>query len=127
MAEDQVLTDEELQNALTALPGWEVRDGWLRRTFTTPGWPHTMQLTAAIGYVAEAAWHFGGNWMYIKGNWAEVPRGKGMALPALRWYSFVILKRTVLKQLREQMSWQGAILPGLTVTSPRTCVSIPKN
>ena len=57
MAEDQVLSDEELQDALTALPGWEVRDGWLRRTFTTPGWPHTMQLTAAIGYVAEAAWH----------------------------------------------------------------------
>ena len=41
MAEDQVLSDEELQDALTALPGWEVRDGWLRRTFTTPGWPHS--------------------------------------------------------------------------------------
>ncbi len=57
MAEDQVLSDEELQDALTALPSWEVRDGWLRRSFTTPGWPHTMLLTAAIGYVAEAAWH----------------------------------------------------------------------
>ena len=57
MAEDHVLTDEELQNALRALPHWELRDGWLRRTFTTPGWPHTMMLTATIGYVAEAAWH----------------------------------------------------------------------
>jgi len=55
--EDHVLTDEELRDALGSLPGWEVRDAWLRRTFTTPGWPHTMLLTAAIGYVAEAAWH----------------------------------------------------------------------
>ena len=57
MAEDHVLTEVELQDALRDLPGWEVRDGWLRRTFKTPGWPHTMLLTAAIGYVAEAAWH----------------------------------------------------------------------
>jgi 4a-hydroxytetrahydrobiopterin dehydratase len=57
MAEDHVLSDEERQEALATLPGWELRDGWLRRTFTTPGWPHTMLLTAAIGYVAEAAWH----------------------------------------------------------------------
>ena len=57
MAEDHVLTEEELQEALRGLPDWEVRDGWLRRTFTTPGWPHTMLLTAAIGYIAEAAWH----------------------------------------------------------------------
>ena len=57
MVEDHVLTNEELQEALGGLPGWEVRDGWLRRAFTTPGWPHTMLLTSAIGYVAEAAWH----------------------------------------------------------------------
>lgn len=57
MAEDHVLTDEELQEALGGLPGWEVRDGWLRRAFTTPGWPHTMLLASTIGYVAEAAWH----------------------------------------------------------------------
>lgn len=37
MAEDHVLTDEELRNALRGLPDWELRDGWLRRTFTTPG------------------------------------------------------------------------------------------
>jgi 4a-hydroxytetrahydrobiopterin dehydratase len=55
MAEDHVLTEQELQNALGELPEWELRDGWLRRTFTTPGWPHTMLLTATIGYVVEAA------------------------------------------------------------------------
>ncbi len=57
MAEDYVLTDVELQDVLRDLPGWEVRDGWLRRTFTTPGWPHTMLLASAVGYIAEAAWH----------------------------------------------------------------------
>ncbi len=57
MAEDHVLTESELNEALARLPGWEVRDNWLRRTFTTPGWPHTMMLVATIGYLAEAAWH----------------------------------------------------------------------
>ena len=57
MAEDHVLTESELSEALASLPGWEVRDGWLRRTFTTPGWPHTVMLVATIGYLAEAAWH----------------------------------------------------------------------
>ena len=57
MAEDQVLTPDELHAALQTLPGWEVRDGWLRRKYVTPGWPHTLMLAQAIGYVAEAAWH----------------------------------------------------------------------
>ncbi len=57
MAEDHVLTDEELKKTLEELPEWEVREGWLRRTLTTPGWPHTMALVQTIGYLAEAAWH----------------------------------------------------------------------
>ena len=58
MSEDpKVLSESELDEALQQLDGWEVRDGWLRRTFVTPGWPHTMQLVQAIGFVAEAAYH----------------------------------------------------------------------
>jgi 4a-hydroxytetrahydrobiopterin dehydratase len=57
MPEDHVLTEGELQQTLAALPGWEVRDGWLRRTYNTPGWTHTTLLASTIGYVAEAAWH----------------------------------------------------------------------
>ncbi|MCE9552022.1 MAG: 4a-hydroxytetrahydrobiopterin dehydratase [Planctomycetes bacterium] len=57
MPEDHVLTESELNDALAGLPDWEVREGWLRRTYTTPGWPHTMMLTSTIGYLAEAAWH----------------------------------------------------------------------
>ncbi len=52
-----LLTPEELALELTTLPGWEVRDGWLRKTYNTPGWSHTMLLANTIGYLAEAAWH----------------------------------------------------------------------
>lgn len=57
MAQDVVLSEEEIQRALAELPGWEVRDGWLRRKYVTPGWPHTLLLAQAIGFLAEAAWH----------------------------------------------------------------------
>lgn len=52
-----VLEGEALAAELAKLPDWEIRDGWLRRTFHTPGWPHTMMLVQAVGLLAEAAWH----------------------------------------------------------------------
>lgn len=57
MAKDEVLSDEKLQAALAELAGWEIREGWLRKRFVTPGWPHTLLLANTIGYLAEAAWH----------------------------------------------------------------------
>jgi len=54
---DIVLEGAELEAALKSLPGWEVRDGWLRRKYVTPGWPHTLMLANAVAYVAEAAYH----------------------------------------------------------------------
>jgi 4a-hydroxytetrahydrobiopterin dehydratase len=57
MAEDHVLTEDELKAELAKLPEWEVRDGWLRRTYKTPGWPHTLMLANTIAYLAEAAYH----------------------------------------------------------------------
>ena len=57
MADDVVLDGEALARALAELPGWEVREGWLRRTYKTPGWPHTMMLANTIAFVAESAWH----------------------------------------------------------------------
>lgn len=57
MADDVLLTEDELKTELANLPGWEVRDDWLRREYKTPGFGHTMMLANAIGYVAEAAWH----------------------------------------------------------------------
>lgn len=57
MAEDIPLNEQELAAALATLPGWEIRDGWLRREYKTPGFTHTMLLVNTIGYIAEAAWH----------------------------------------------------------------------
>ena len=39
------------------LTGWYLEDGWLRRKYTTEGWPVTLLLVNAIGYLAEAAYH----------------------------------------------------------------------
>ena len=39
------------------LPGWTYEDGWIRRKFNTDGWPTTLMLVNAIGFLSEAAWH----------------------------------------------------------------------
>src|SRR5262245_55643022 len=39
------------------LEGWYVEDGWLRRKFNTDGWPTTLMLVNAVGYLCEAAYH----------------------------------------------------------------------
>jgi len=57
MSQDHALTEAELAEALQKLPGWEVREGWLRKSYTTPGWSHTLLLVNTIGFVAEAAQH----------------------------------------------------------------------
>jgi len=57
MPHDTALTEEQISTALASLDGWELRDGWLRRKYKTPGWPHTLLLANTIGYLAEAANH----------------------------------------------------------------------
>jgi 4a-hydroxytetrahydrobiopterin dehydratase len=57
MADDIVLSKTELGEALQSLPGWEVHDDWLRRTYKTPGWPHTLMLANTVAFIAEAAYH----------------------------------------------------------------------
>ena len=39
------------------LDGWYLEDGWLRRKYNTDGWPVTLMLVNAIGYLCEAAYH----------------------------------------------------------------------
>ena len=39
------------------LNDWYLEDGWIRRKFTTDGWPTTLMLTNAIGFLCEAAYH----------------------------------------------------------------------
>lgn len=65
---DAVLSPNEISERLKTLPGWELKDNWIRRTFTTPGWPHTLMLVNAIGYRAEAAFHHPD----LSVSWAQV-------------------------------------------------------
>ena len=46
-----------LAERLKALPGWYLEDGWIRRVYKTDGWPTTLMLVNAIGFLAEAAYH----------------------------------------------------------------------
>jgi 4a-hydroxytetrahydrobiopterin dehydratase len=39
------------------LDHWYLDDGWIRRKYSTDGWPTTLMLVNAIGYLCEAAWH----------------------------------------------------------------------
>jgi 4a-hydroxytetrahydrobiopterin dehydratase len=55
----KVYNDEEIQARIQsdALDGWTLEDGWLRRKYNTDGWPTTLMLVNAVGYLCEAAWH----------------------------------------------------------------------
>ena len=52
-------TDEEVEAKIAehGLDGWYLEDGWLRRKFSTDGWPSTLMLVNAVGYLCEAAYH----------------------------------------------------------------------
>ena len=52
-------TDEEVEAKIAehGLDGWYLEDGWLRRKYNTDGWPSTLMLVNAVGYLCEAAWH----------------------------------------------------------------------
>ena len=70
MADRPAVLDEQAVIARLAaeLPQWELRDGWIRRKFTTGGWPYTLMLVNTIGFLAEAAWHHSD----LSVSWAEV-------------------------------------------------------
>jgi 4a-hydroxytetrahydrobiopterin dehydratase len=61
MAENKLktYTDDQIAEKISqeGLEGWYVEDGWLRRKYSTDGWPTTLMLVNAIGYLCEAAWH----------------------------------------------------------------------
>ncbi len=57
MSDEKVYTEAEVQEKLKELPGWELRDGWIRRKYRTPGWAHTLMLANTIALLAEAAYH----------------------------------------------------------------------
>ena len=58
MAEkEKTYSEAEIAEKLRGLPGWYFEDGWIRRVYKTDGWPTTLMLVGAIGFIAEAAYH----------------------------------------------------------------------
>ena len=58
MAEkERTYSEDEVKQRLSSLPGWYLEDGWIRRVYKTDGWPTTLMLVNAIGFIAEAAYH----------------------------------------------------------------------
>ncbi len=54
-----VIPEDQVDAALVAanLVGWQLEDGWIRRKYVTDGWPTTLMLVNAIGFLCEAAYH----------------------------------------------------------------------
>lgn len=85
----RVYREEEIAPKLkeTGLESWYLEDGWLRRKLTTDGWPTTLMLVNAIGFLAEAAWHhpdlavtWGKVWVKLKTHSAGGITDKDFAL-----------------------------------------------
>src|SRR5271168_4655611 len=86
---DNVYPPEQIDAKLRelGLTAWYLEDGWLRRKFTTDGWPVTLLLVNSIGYLAEAAWHhpdlsvtWGKVWVKLKTHSAGGITDKDFAL-----------------------------------------------
>ncbi|HEY1860005.1 MAG TPA: 4a-hydroxytetrahydrobiopterin dehydratase [Gemmataceae bacterium] len=86
---EKTYTDAEIAEKLPklGLDQWYLEDGWLRRKFNTDGWPTTMMLTNAIGFLCEAAWHhadlaitWGKLWVKLKTHSAGGITDKDFAL-----------------------------------------------
>jgi len=57
MEKEHTYNEAEIADRLKALSGWYYEDKWIRRVYKTDGWPTTLMLVNAIGYLAEAAYH----------------------------------------------------------------------
>jgi 4a-hydroxytetrahydrobiopterin dehydratase len=56
---ERTYTETEVAARLAelGLTAWTLENGWLRRKYTTDGWPTTLMVTNAIGFLCEAAYH----------------------------------------------------------------------
>jgi len=51
------LSDTEITERLTRLPGWRHEGTTLAKTYTLADFPHAVGFVVQIGMLAEAAWH----------------------------------------------------------------------
>src|SRR5207237_5726182 len=56
---ERTYSDEEVAAKIekSGLKDWYLEEGWLRRKYNTDGWPTTLMLVNAIGFLCEAAYH----------------------------------------------------------------------
>ncbi len=82
-------SDDEVNDRIQKemLGNWYLEDGWLRRKFNTDGWPTTLMLVNAVGFLCEAAWHhadlavtWGKVWVKLKTHSAGGITDKDFAL-----------------------------------------------
>lgn len=57
MATEPTFAGAALAERLGALPGWTEDGNAIRRVYATDGWPTTLMLVNAIGFICEAADH----------------------------------------------------------------------
>ena len=57
MAEPRVLSEPEVSEGLAGLPGWELRDGRLRKQFTFRTFLRAVAFVNSVAYLAESAGH----------------------------------------------------------------------
>jgi 4a-hydroxytetrahydrobiopterin dehydratase len=55
--QEKPYTDAQITQQLGALQGWSYKDQAIRRVYQTDGWPITLMLVNALGFIAEAADH----------------------------------------------------------------------
>jgi 4a-hydroxytetrahydrobiopterin dehydratase len=55
----KVYSDDDIAKKIQdeGLEGWYLEEGWLKRKYSTDGWPTTLMAVNAIGYLCEAAYH----------------------------------------------------------------------
>ncbi|MBV8941547.1 MAG: 4a-hydroxytetrahydrobiopterin dehydratase [Solirubrobacterales bacterium] len=58
-SDKRTYSEEEIPAKLSeyGLDDWYYEDKWIRRKFNTDGWPTTLMLVNAVGYLCEQAWH----------------------------------------------------------------------
>jgi 4a-hydroxytetrahydrobiopterin dehydratase len=86
---EKTYPDDEVAARLETLglAHWKLEDGWIRRRYNTDGWPTTLMLVNAIGFLCEAAWHhadlaitWGKVWVKLKTHSAGGITDKDFAL-----------------------------------------------
>jgi 4a-hydroxytetrahydrobiopterin dehydratase len=56
-AKEPTCSESQIAERLRDLEGWSYEGGVIQRVYTTDGFPKTLMLVNAIGYLAEAADH----------------------------------------------------------------------